>query len=164
MALSPEEFLRTCKQERYQGSGPGGQKRNRVYSGIRLIHNPSQISAEAEAFRESQRNLQDSLHKLRMQLALLWPINFNEDDNDTEKLTIFSAPIFRIECSASHDDFPIFAMRSIYYLGKFLGQVSPAGQALACTSSALIRFLKKDKALWAKAQKIRAANSLHALK
>ena len=39
--------MRACAQARFQGSGPGGQKRNRVYSGVRLTHEESRLTAES---------------------------------------------------------------------------------------------------------------------
>lgn len=73
LALAPEALLRECDQSPFQGPGPGGQKRNRVYSGVRLRHAPSGLSAEASERREARRNLEDALHRLRLALALALP-------------------------------------------------------------------------------------------
>ncbi len=180
LALSPEELLRGCKQSRYQGSGPGGQKRNRVYSGIRLVHEASGISIEADARRESRRNLEDALHRLRLEFALsvaAWPalpalpvLNKGPESADAssasrlEATSAFMAPGFRAHVSPGHADFPIFALRAIYFLDRHRGQASAAAQAMGCTASALARFLKADKALWTRAREIREANGLHPLK
>jgi hypothetical protein len=49
-------------------------------------------------------------------------------------------------------------------LGSHAGQLAPAASALGCTPSALTRFLKEEKSVWARAREIRMANGLHPLK
>jgi hypothetical protein len=46
LSLPPDALLKQCRQSRFQGSGPGGQKRNRVYSGVRLSHAGSGLTGE----------------------------------------------------------------------------------------------------------------------
>lgn len=75
LALEPEALLRRCDQTPFQGPGPGGQKRNRVYSGVRLRHAESGLSAEASERREARRNLADALHRLRLAMALALPVS-----------------------------------------------------------------------------------------
>ncbi len=160
LALGPEELIASCKQSRYQGSGPGGQKRNRVYSGSRLNHAESGLTSEAVDSRESNRNTLEALRKLRLEIALC--IKPGEEMVNTIK--IFSAPSFRTEVSASHFDYPIFVFRAIYFLIKNRGQVSDTAEDLGCTASALARFLKIEKAVWARAKEVREEFGLHALK
>ena len=171
LSLPLEGLLRTCKQSRYQGSGPGGQKRNRVYSGVRLTHEPSGLSIEAEARRESLGNLDDALHKLRIQLALsITQFKGGDVKNDStlpleiENSSVFTSPAFRTKVSESHFDFPKFVFRAVYFLIKYEGQISGAAESLGCTASALTRFLKIDKGVWATAKGIRERYGLHALK
>lgn len=171
LALSPEDLLRACKQSRYQGSGPGGQKRNRVYSGIRLVHEPSGLSIEADARRESRRNLEDALHRLRLELALSvsalpvpGAVPEGVDASGLEASPAFTSPVFRAQVSPTHADFPIFALRAVYFLDRHRGQAAAAAQAMGCTASTLARFLKTDKALWTRAREIREAHGLHPLK
>ncbi len=171
LAMTPEDLLRACKQARYQGSGPGGQKRNRVYSGVRLLHPESGLAIEADARRESRGNLEDALHRLRVALALqisgvtTVPGDSKESlEQDIEATPVFQSPKFRANASPNHVDFPLFALRAVYFLNKYRGQTSVAAQAVGCTGSALARFLKSDKALWVRARDIREANGLHPLK
>lgn len=59
-----------CRMEAYQASGPGGQKRNRTYSAIRLTHPPTGISVIAEESRSQNENRLRALRRLRMAIAL----------------------------------------------------------------------------------------------
>lgn len=157
LSLPPEALLKQCRQSRFQGSGPGGQKRNRVYSGVRLTHADSGLTGECVDSRASGRNVGEALARLRMRLALAAVAPSGGRD---------PAPgsAFRAAANPSHPDYPRFALRALLQLSGNGGQVAPAAAALACTASALTRFLKGDKAVWARAREIRAAHGLHPLK
>lgn len=157
LTLPPESLLKQCRQSRFQGSGPGGQKRNRVYSGVRLTHEDSGLTGECVDSRASGRNVGEALARLRMRLALAAAATTGGRD---------PAPGsgFRAAANPSHPDYPRFALRALLQLSGNGGQVAPAAVALACTASALTRFLKGDKAVWARAREIRTAHGLHPLK
>jgi hypothetical protein len=158
LALPPEELLRACGQARFQGSGPGGQKRNRVYSGVRLTHPESGLTAESVDSRASLRNLHAALARLRMNLALSASLP------GCDPAAVQAPAAFRAGANPGHADFPLFVLRALHLLAWHQGQIAPAAAALDCTASALTRFFKSDKGVWAKARAIRAANGLHPLK
>ncbi len=170
LSLPAETLLAACGQARFQGSGPGGQKRNRVYSGVRLTHPESGLTAESVDSRASLRNLHAALARLRLGMALcadlasLDPACDPEGLERREKLANPGLPPFRAGASPDHQDFPGFALRALHRLAWHKGQLAPAAAALNCTASALTRFYKSDKAVWARARAIRAANGLHPLK
>jgi hypothetical protein len=165
LALPPETLLKACRQSRFQGSGPGGQKRNRVYSGVRLTHGPSGLTGECVDSRASARNVGEALARLRLNLALaaVVPAPRNPDVTEPPADPDPGLP-FRAGCNPSHADYPRFALRALALLLGHGGQLAPAAAALGCTASALTRFLKGEKAVWAKAREIRTANGLHPLK
>lgn len=159
LALPPEELLRACGQARFQGSGPGGQKRNRVYSGVRLTHPESKLTAESVDSRASLRNLHAALARLRLNLALSASL-----PGCDPALAAASLPPFRAGANPAHADFPRFALRALHALAWHQGRLAPAAAALECTASALTRFCKSDKGVWARMHAIRAANGLRPLK
>lgn len=166
LALPPEELLRGCRQARFQGSGPGGQKRNRVYSGIRLTHPDSGVTAESVDGRSAQRNLQDALVRLRLNLALSASID-GCDPSGIEPggpHAAASLPEFRPDANPAHPDFPGFALRALHHFAWNRGRAAPAAEALGCSASALTRFLKAEKAVWTKTREIREKNGLIPLK
>lgn len=160
LALTPEELLRQCRQARFQGSGPGGQKRNRVYSGVRVTHGTTGLTAESVDSRASLRNLGAAVERLRMVFAL----SASLADCDPHGAAGCPQAPFRAAASPSHEDYPRFLLRALHHLAWHRGQLAPAAAALGCTASALTRFFKADKAAWARAKDIREANGLHALK
>src|ERR1700685_2014490 len=69
--LSDEQLLADCRVEAFRGPGPGGQKRNKTSSAVRLTHLPSGISVSAGESRSQARNRAVALRRLRHRMALL---------------------------------------------------------------------------------------------
>ena len=53
----------------FRGSGPGGQHRNKVESGVRLVHIPTGITVVANDHRQQGRNRELAFRRLREKLA-----------------------------------------------------------------------------------------------
>ena len=70
LALDDRLLAHACRVEAYQASGPGGQKRNRTYSAVRLSHAATNISVIAEESRSQNENKLRALRRLRMAIAL----------------------------------------------------------------------------------------------
>lgn len=189
LSLPPENLLKDCGQARFQGSGPGGQKRNRVYSGVRLTHGPSGLTAECVDSRASGRNVGKALSRLRLSIALAaapapmvqgnaavtlagnMPGNPEVTEPPSETGPVGEGPgdpapgvPFRAGANPSHPDYARGALRALSLLRRHAGQLAPVAAALGCTPSALTRFLKEEKAVWARAREIRLGNGLHPLK
>ena len=72
---SDSELLAQCEVDRYRASGPGGQKRNKTESAVRIRHKPSGVSAIANESRSQHENKAKALRRLRTLLA----VEFRED-------------------------------------------------------------------------------------
>jgi ribosome-associated protein len=59
--LDPEALARDCDVEAVRGGGPGGQHRNKSYTGVRLRHRPSGVVVTATRNRSYTRNLNIAL-------------------------------------------------------------------------------------------------------
>lgn len=67
---SDDELLADCEVDRYRASGPGGQKRNKTESAVRLRHQPSGLAAHAADSRSQHDNRRAALRRLRAKLAV----------------------------------------------------------------------------------------------
>jgi len=63
-------LLAECEVDTYRASGPGGQKRNKTESAVRLRHRPSGLSVISEESRSQHENRARALRRLRRLLAL----------------------------------------------------------------------------------------------
>src|SRR6202048_4856332 len=66
--LSDSQLLAQCEVDTYRASGPGGQKRNKTSSAVRLRHLPSGLIVIAEESRSQHENRARALRRLRQAL------------------------------------------------------------------------------------------------
>lgn len=59
-----ERLLRQCEVETYRSSGPGGQKKNKTESSVRIRHRPSGIVRIATESRSQARNRLAALERV----------------------------------------------------------------------------------------------------
>src|SRR5947207_9787689 len=69
-ALTDAQLLAQCAVDTYRASGPGGQKRNKTSSAVRLRHLPSGLTVIAEESRSQHENRARALRRLRRALYL----------------------------------------------------------------------------------------------
>jgi hypothetical protein len=68
--LTDAQLLAQCEIDTYRASGPGGQKRNKTSSAVRLRHSPSGLIVIAEESRSQHDNKAKALRRLRQALYL----------------------------------------------------------------------------------------------
>src|SRR5215831_16030026 len=68
--LTDEDFLKKCRWEAFRGPGPGGQKRNKTSSAVRITHEATGTSATAGESRSQAENRAKALRRLRLQMVL----------------------------------------------------------------------------------------------
>jgi hypothetical protein len=133
--LSTEEvFLKDCTHDWFQASGPGGQKRNRKYSGIRLKHIPTGIYVEEVHSRSQNDNRHNAVKKLKLKIAI------EADGPEIE--------LFRENTSVSNKEFPLCAAKVFDTLKKAGFSVSDTAKALGVSTAKIIKFFSKSEYLW----------------
>src|SRR5207247_813493 len=70
LTIDDAAMLKQCDVDLYRASGPGGQKRNKTSSAVRLRHAPSGITVIAEESRSQHENKARALRRLRQAIAL----------------------------------------------------------------------------------------------
>jgi len=70
LALSDDELLRQCSVDTFRASGPGGQKRNKTDSAVRLRHHPTGLQSQAFESRSQHENRELALRRLRATIAI----------------------------------------------------------------------------------------------
>src|SRR5437016_12011337 len=69
-ALTDAQLLHQCEVDTYRASGPGGQKRNKTSSAVRLRHPPTGLIVIAEESRSQHENKARALTPLAHALVL----------------------------------------------------------------------------------------------
>jgi len=62
--LNPEIMLSECRVTTFLSSGPGGQRRDRKRTAVRLEHLPTGIVTVASRRRSKAQNLEDAIERL----------------------------------------------------------------------------------------------------
>src|SRR5579884_2687782 len=85
-SLTDSQLLEQCEVDTYRASGPGGQKRNKTSSAVRLRHPPSGLIVIAEESRSQHENRARALKRLRQALYLKLREQLSPDELKPEAL------------------------------------------------------------------------------
>ncbi len=157
LRLDDAALLKECRQERYRAGGPGGQRRNKVETAIRLRHRPTGVTSQAEESRAPEENRHRALRRLRERLALEMRSPF-----DMEAPRI--APEFLaqrgdggvLSINAKNRAYPIVVATALDALEAAGGSYAKAARALGLTTSQLLRFLRSDEQVWRAVERMRS--------
>ncbi|RUL87837.1 peptide chain release factor family protein [Tautonia sociabilis] len=141
--LPPDRLLADCDVRFSRRSGPGGQNRNKVETAAILTHRPSGLSAEANERRSQGQNRAVALARLRVILAL--EIRHPADPGaGPSPLWTSRLRGGRLVVSPEHDDFPALLAEALDVLSSLDFDVKAASEALGCSASQLVKFLKRE--------------------
>ncbi len=155
-ALTDRQLLDQCETDTYRASGPGGQKRNKTSSAVRLRHLPSGLIVIAEESRSQHENRARALRRLRHRLYLKLREPFPPGPEAGELLAM---PRERgLKLRPKEELFWPAVGIALDALEACRGRVSEAAEALGVSTSQLVGFLETDPKVWEQANAIRAGH------
>lgn len=153
--MPDEAFLTDCTFEAFRASGPGGQKRNKTSSAVRLTHKPSGVSAVANESRSQHDNRKTALRRLRHKVVL--------ECRQGVDVKALVPPQWKKPPSPKSDGYlPIMGL-VLDVLAATQWSVSDAADVLGLTTGAMVRFLQTDQKLMAHVNERRVACGLKPL-
>ncbi len=162
--LTEPQLLAQCEVDTYRASGPGGQKRNKTSSAVRLRHPPTGLLVIAEESRSQHANKAKALKRLRRALFLDWrdPI----DPADVATHPDLAGVIVGGRLDAAVKSVPFWPAAGVLLdlLDAVGAQVSTAAAALGVTTANVVEFLQSDPRLWQSANRLRVAHGRKPLK
>ncbi|OWK45693.1 peptide chain release factor family protein [Fimbriiglobus ruber] len=169
-ALTPDQLLAQCDVDTYRASGPGGQKRNKTSSAVRLRHAPTGLIVIAEESRSQHENKAKALVRLRRALFLQLRDPLPPDTLSPE--TVGAHPDIaaargvggRFHLSARDARFWPAAGVALDVLQAAGGQVSTAAEGLGVSTANLVEFFLTDPKLWQEVNHLRVQWGLKPLK
>lgn len=150
-----------CEVHTYRASGPGGQKRNKTSSAVRLHHRPSGLIAKAEESRSQHENRARALRRLRETLAVQVRRPLPERIEWPEGVRIVDGAL-KVGSGNRATHHVIALVLDAFEAAA--GRLSETAQLLGVTSSSLTRFLAEHHAAWAEANRLRGAQGLSPLR
>lgn len=153
-SLTDPQLLAQCEVDTYRASGPGGQKRNKTSSAVRLRHLPSDTMVIAEESRSQHENKARCLKRLRQRLwlTLREPINSQLSSE------------FTLQVGRRDERFWPTVGIVLDAMEHFQAQVSTTAEWLGTTTGSLVDFLEIDDVLWTEANRIRQRHGLGQLR
>src|SRR5437879_6190840 len=169
-SLTEDRLLAQCDVDTYRASGPGGQKRNKTSSAVRLRHEPTGLIVIAEESRSQHENKAKALRRLWHALFL-----HLRDEMPPEALTA-EAVAAHPDYAGARDGAGRLAMNPknprfwpavgvvLDVLNAVQARVGDAAELLGVSTGNLIDFLRTDPKVWQEANRLRAAFGQKALK
>lgn len=159
--LTEPQLLAQCEVDTYRASGPGGQKRNKTSSAVRLRHTPTGLIVIAEESRSQHENKAKALKRLwhALFLELRDPLPANLTPEAVAVLPDFAAARNadgRLHMSAKNPLFWPAIGVVLDVLVAVEARVADAAVLLGVSTGNLIDFLQTDPKVWQEANRLRA--------
>lgn len=149
LRMDDAAILRDCTEERYKASGPGGQRRNKVETALRVRHNPTGVVAKAAESRYLHSNRAYAARRVREKIAMevRSPIDLSDPDLPPE-LVAQRGTKGRIAVSQKNPAYPIIIAVALDALAASEGSFAEAAKPLGVTTSQLLKLLQSDPEVW----------------
>lgn len=162
--VSDEDLLARCEVDLYRASGPGGQKRNKTSSAVRLRHLPSGLRVIAEESRSQHENKARALKRMRRALWLELREPPPEGDLTRHPAVVAARDRSGALWVGSRDPryLPLVALLLDTLEGHQARMAETAGR-FGIGSAALADLFRADEDAWKEACRIRQAHGQKAL-
>ena len=140
--MTLDELLGACTLKGFQGSGPGGQHRNKTNTGVMLTLRQYNLEIKSCEGRSALR---------KMQMALALKVR------ETPPTVEIPFPGSNGHIQPSNALFPLFIAHVFDRMAQKNGDTKEAAQAFGLTPSALVKIIRQDKACAEKLQNSRQA-------
>jgi hypothetical protein len=159
--LTEDQLLAQCEVDTYRASGPGGQKRNKTSSAVRLRHLPSGLIVIAEESRSQHENKAKALKRLQRAFVLEIRELILPEDRTPEKIAQHPNWV-GVQTSAGKLNLGVKDLRFWKVVALILdllveceSRVSDVAKCLGISTGNLIDFLETDPKVWQEANNLR---------
>ncbi len=160
--LTDEQLLGQCHVDTYRASGPGGQKRNKTSSAVRLRHPASGLIVIAEESRSQHENRQRALRRLRQAFYLQVRDSLVPADLTPEILARRAevrearGPDGRFHLGRKDPRFWPAVGVVLDVLQAVEARISQAAELLGTSTANVVELLRLDPKVWQQANLLRA--------
>ncbi len=146
LRLDDAALFSQCKLERVRAGGPGGQRRNKVETGVRLRHSVTGIEVRAVDDRSQEANRKAATRRLRERIALECRSALDPDaPNLPLELVKHRTADKGLRISHANADYPIVVAAILDALSATGKRYAAAAKVLGVTTSQLVRFVEQDR-------------------
>jgi RF-1 domain len=161
-SLTDDQLLAQCGVDLYRASGPGGQKRNKTSSAVRLRHEPTGLIVIAEESRSQHENRAKALVRLRRAIVLQVrdPVAGN---GRPAAIAGAVTKAGRLDVGRRDARFWPAIGAALDALDAQAGRVAEAAAVLGVTTANLVAFLRVESKVWQRANELRTRHGLKPL-
>ncbi len=158
-------LLGQSEVDRYRARGPGGQKRNKTDSAVRVRHKPTQMVGMAVESRSQHQNRAKALKRLRRTIALkirapIDPGRYQPGPTVAECLTRDG----RLHVGMKDHRYDLVLAEVLDLIEACGCRVSLAARKLGISTAKLVAFVGRDPKLKARVNEFRAAEGIKPLR
>jgi len=161
-SLSDDELFAQCEFDRYRASGPGGQKRNKTDSAVRLRHRPTGIIVTAADSRSQHDNRARAIKRLRA--ALAFDVRQPTDGSPPPPAILQAMLSGKVAVKERHEDFLPAYSWVLDVLFEQQGRLAETADRLGISTGGLVKFLETSTDGWQSAMHIRTEFGQKALR
>lgn len=165
LSLTDRELIEQCRLDCYRASGPGGQKRNKTESAVRLTHLPTGAVGIGEESRSQHENKARALKRLRKSIAFTVRRAVDLDGyRPSELLQSCKDRAGRIHLGRRDRRYNSIVWEVLDVFFACDAQVSSAAKLIGVNTAHLSKFLRDDPGLWRRVNEMRQAAGRKTLK
>lgn len=161
--LSDDALLGQCVVRRVRRSGPGGQHRNKVETGIQLVHGATGLTVEASERRSQAQNRTVAIRRLRVMLAVEVRCAIPKGASPSSLWQSRCAG-GRVRVNPEHADFAPLLAETLDVIAAEKWNVQSAAARLGCSTSQLTRFVALEPGAIGKVNAARSEVGLRPLR
>ncbi len=157
LALDDPSLVRQCSVDHYRSSGPGGQKRNKTSSAVRLRHEPTGLSVTAADDRSQNVNLVRAVRRMREAIALHVRGEMDVAGyHPSELLRSCIAADGRIVVGKRDERYFRAVQEVLDVLLAMRGRVSEAAERVGVSTAHFVKFIQSDAKVWERVNQMRS--------
>lgn len=164
LQASDTELLGQCEVDAYRASGPGGQKRNKTSSAIRLRHRPTGLLVISEESRSQHENKAQAVRRLRLACALSIRAPLEDVAPIVTRIADYCDRNGRFRIGRKNEEFGRVAAEILDVIAAYRGHVRESAEALGLSSGQLARFLSIEPKVMVAVNQMRQAEGLKPLR
>jgi len=158
LSLSDDALLAQCGVDVFRSHGPGGQKRNKTSSGLRLRHHPTGLVVTAREDRSQHVNKARAVRRLRKAIALHARRSIDlQRYTPSSTLACYVGRDGRISISIRNPEYSGIVQEVLDVFAACGMKVRAAADSIGVTTSHLVQLFQRDPALWKRVNEMRGS-------